>query len=556
MYSDKNFDQIFSLDPDETKTKPAVDVNKSDLLGAILAGIPGVDGYPITKEAEDMLKPTQQPVPLADIPPQVDIKPKSQVTQKAPLQLEEMVIKAPQAVSKPAGPADKGIGLRGKPDVLEPMTTPAEPIPEPTPELPTPQIQPAAPISDVDQELLDAQAERKKMRMIQALLEAGGNLGQAISGGPVEKDMLKGFDDVVNEPMTSLKERRDAKKAKAAEQRAADEFKQNQEKHALTMDKLKMESEDEKSRRDPNSLYSQATREFQKQRLAMLAQASNGKIKFDPSVLDNMSAERMESAFGKPNMENLAGIVIQSDVQRENAAARREDIKLSREESRRRYEEGMELKKENKATRDQLENEKQVERYTNTVQKSDPFKESEKILGATAKVRELAKDAASKGGQSLAMLGPAVAKGLAGEVGVLTEQDVTRYTNNPSAIGSMVDTLNKVKAGKLSTVSYDNLMRLTDIMEKKALQARTLAYAKGATQLSRNSSLDYNKAYELLNPNHLPDQPAPTVQDLSAEQKSQYSAQEEAGIKAVMASNPGATREEVIKELKKVGKIK
>lgn len=104
------------------------------------------------------------------------------------------------------------------------------------------------------------------------------------------------------------------------------------------------------------------------------------------------------------------------------------------------------------------------------VEANPVYKKSQEALSEVDTIKNLLDDAYSKGGQSLAMLGPKIAKGIAGEVGVLTEQDVTRYVKNPSLVGGLMDTLAKMKSGKITGESKENIERLLDIMSKESLR--------------------------------------------------------------------------------------
>lgn len=147
---------------------------------------------------------------------------------------------------------------------------------------------------------------------------------------------------------------------------------------------------------------------------------------------------------------------------------------------------------------------KEVGTAIDRVQGSEEYKASQKTLTATDNIRKLLKEAKMHGGQSLAMLGPQVARGIAKEVGQMTDIDVTRYIKNPTLLGGLQDTLLKITEGKLSDVSYDNLTRLIDLMEKDAKINRDVAYSRGAEQLSRSSGLSHDQAVFYLNPESKP----------------------------------------------------
>lgn len=110
---------------------------------------------------------------------------------------------------------------------------------------------------------------------------------------------------------------------------------------------------------------------------------------------------------------------------------------------------------------------KKITTFIRSVESNKVYQEAEKAVGETQTIRALVEDARTKGGQSLAMLGPRIAKGIAGEVGVLTEQDVTRYLENPAIVPRVADKISKALGGRLTNNSAENILRLLDIMEEK-----------------------------------------------------------------------------------------
>lgn len=129
---------------------------------------------------------------------------------------------------------------------------------------------------------------------------------------------------------------------------------------------------------------------------------------------------------------------------------------------------------------------------------TDTWKSAEKAVSNIPEIEILLDDAYNNGGQSLAMLGPRVAKGIAGEVGVLTEQDVTRYVKNPSLVGGMLDTMAKLKAGKITEASYENLKRLLEISKKTASEKLNTAIDREAILLSRREGIPFEDAKYML----------------------------------------------------------
>ena len=155
------------------------------------------------------------------------------------------------------------------------------------------------------------------------------------------------------------------------------------------------------------------------------------------------------------------------------------------------------IEKNREFKREQAE-EADAQRTLKDLRNTEEYKSSIKMTTQVPVIRKLITDANINGGQSLSMLGPKVAKGIAGEVGVLTEQDVKRYVKDPSLVGGMRDTLAKIKSGKLSDVTAENLNRLLDIMDTHAKQKIADATKREAILFSRRSGMSVSEAMHKL----------------------------------------------------------
>lgn len=140
-------------------------------------------------------------------------------------------------------------------------------------------------------------------------------------------------------------------------------------------------------------------------------------------------------------------------------------------------------------------------KYQQSAESSPIYKSGITVLNEMPQLKGLLDDAYKNGGQSLAMLGPRIAKGLAGEVGVLTESDVTRYVRNPELAQWIIGGATKTFEGKLDAQDYTNLLRLGDIMQGNAQKKVDMAYDQAATKLSRNMGMPIESARLLVNPN-------------------------------------------------------
>ena len=93
----------------------------------------------------------------------------------------------------------------------------------------------------------------------------------------------------------------------------------------------------------------------------------------------------------------------------------------------------------------------QAERYQKAAQQTEFYKAGSKVKLEMNNIRNIMDDAFKNGGQSLSMLGTKLAKA-AGEVGVLTENDVKRYIQNPAYAPKIWASLNKASTGKLTKI--------------------------------------------------------------------------------------------------------
>jgi len=193
-----------------------------------------------------------------------------------------------------------------------------------------------------------------------------------------------------------------------------------------------------------------------------------------------------------------------------------------------------------------------AEKAIKSMRGTDAWKDSEKALSSIREVDLLLEDAHVKGGQSLSMLGPRIAKGIAGEVGVLTEQDVTRYVKNPQLVQGILDTKAKLMEGKLTDESYENLKRLLEVSKRAAEDKRRSAVDREARLFARREGVPFEDALYMIDEAY---NVVPAEQRKSEKKDSEYDAQTEARIQKVMAANPSASRDQIIKALKAKGKL-
>ena len=234
-------------------------------------------------------------------------------------------------------------------------------------------------------------------------------------------------------------------------------------------------------------------------------------IQLPVNSLQQLEKRRMDIINAKTEREkDLALIAYRNEtleLQKDNMKIRQQEVReRAQERQLNREQRDIAEQRRERALKERIgeDDQKQIERYMKAAEGTHAFKTSETLINKASTVKELLDDAKVYGGQSLSMLGPVIATGIAGEVGVLTDKDVTRYVKNPALIDGAMDALAKAKASKITQTSYDNLMRLVDIMEAKARDVRTAVYKRKAEQLSKNSNLSVEDALQKLDPDYMP----------------------------------------------------
>lgn len=213
----------------------------------------------------------------------------------------------------------------------------------------------------------------------------------------------------------------------------------------------------------------------------------------DPKIVgDNATANQLKQMglFGKNSM---------SEYQAISTAIREKELEIKERDSKTRVEKFLEQQEES--------NKKRFDSINKEAKNTEEYKSTAKSLVAVNKINKLLNDAEKEGGQSLSVLGPAIAKGIAGEVGVLTEQDVIRYVQNPAILGKYYDTFLKLRSGQLSGESAENIRRVLNIIEKDAKDqqkgifdrySRLLTESEAAYNRTGTAPIDQPKARELM----------------------------------------------------------
>lgn len=209
-------------------------------------------------------------------------------------------------------------------------------------------------------------------------------------------------------------------------------------------------------------------------------ESSKGGFSYDPeSARSKQAAERIGKALNQ-DLTGMSEAQIGKIAPGLMASARSEKVQAEKEK---RSVRNFTHKKEQKF-QDDIKDTIKMTRGTKAWQQAD------EAIAEMPTLRVLLDDAKNKGGQSLAMLGPKIARSIANEVGVLTEQDVTRYVKNPELVQGLMDTKDKWVSGKLSEASYENLSRLLDIVEETAKRKKYEAIKKDAELFARREKME------------------------------------------------------------------
>lgn len=226
-----------------------------------------------------------------------------------------------------------------------------------------------------------------------------------------------------------------------------------------------------------------------------LKASSKSTLSNDPDSEASIRARAFASEMGIEIPENATELMINKVI---NTAIGRKTAQESSTGKANRFDRGLEFRKEMEERKKTEKNEGDAMNTLKMLKQSESWKSAEKTLAEVPTLKLLLNDARDQGGQSLAMLGPKIAKSIAGEVGVLTEADVTRYVKDPALARSLMDFYTKLSQGKLTDTSYENLMRLVDLSEMAAKDKINKVVDDGAELYSRRSGLSKEEARYLL----------------------------------------------------------
>jgi hypothetical protein len=251
-----------------------------------------------------------------------------------------------------------------------------------------------------------------------------------------------------------------------------------------------------KASRDPNSMYTKFRRyELKSQLLAQKATAErHGLSDFSPMAdeilrnLDSMTGADIDRVLGRDTGGKSASRKPQGMF---------EDLDDYEKLEHRRLQEARLAGKESRLA-DQFPRAMKA-KYQGWLNSHPLVKKSDEAIAGADVLDRLLDDAFTKGGQSVAAIGPKMAKAL-GEVGVLTERDVTAYVQNPKLAASVAGTFKRMAVGKLIQEDYQNMKRLTGILRQAAEAQQRKGGGRIASQYAETMGVDEEAASQAVNP--------------------------------------------------------
>lgn len=354
-------------------------------------------------------------------------------------------------------------------------------------------------ISEEDAELAEARGDRDMWQNLANIMGgvksaasayAGGGLTQLKSDNTILENIAKQAGVPVQELLADRKRKKEQDMKDIQNRLASEKLEEDKQTSLLQRnlldEKLKSSQQERLIKEDMNNAESELSKKYQDF-------AKNKFKEIMPNMdFSNMSAQSIDNIMKRIGTQKTLNELdlARAKYYEQKALSEPERLKLSKQGEERRTKKFDFTKKEKFETdaRNALKDMRQTEAW----------KKAETTLSTIPEMELLLDDAYTKGGQSLAMLGPKVAKGIAGEVGVLTEADVTRYVKNPALVGGLMDTIKKAKSGQITETSYENLKRLLELSKLAAEDKRQSAINREATLFARREKMDKDEAREYL----------------------------------------------------------
>lgn len=153
----------------------------------------------------------------------------------------------------------------------------------------------------------------------------------------------------------------------------------------------------------------------------------------------------------------------------------------------------------NDARKESEDEMKRMERYQKTALNHKMTQDAEKVLKASMTIDRMIDEAYKNGGVAPPALGALMAK-INGEVGVLTNQDVTRYVQNKALHRRLIDASKEMFSGKITRAKAQDLRRVVQVLQAKARDQRAAAYKQVGSQYGRVTGKDEKTALSVVDP--------------------------------------------------------
>ena len=157
-----------------------------------------------------------------------------------------------------------------------------------------------------------------------------------------------------------------------------------------------------------------------------------------------------------------------------------------------------EVKKGSKVLPDQSSKDKNiVARYQLNLKTDPEFKKSSEIIAASNTLEELLTKASQGNEVAFSDASTMAAKNI-GEVGMLSESDVTRYSQGGSISRKVADKIAKLSRGVSSELTIDDMREISKALKLKAEERKSTAIESQANMMSTNLDISLEEARKLL----------------------------------------------------------
>jgi hypothetical protein len=321
-------------------------------------------------------------------------------------------------------------------------------------------------------EALDAQNKMNLnanlLRSFQQMVQAGG------SGYKADSSVADALQKQASHPVESYKM---VASQEAAAQKAKQEAEKQKMADELTKMKLKeyqIKMEDTQMGRDPNSKISKATQDIYKNYAKMM------NLPYDENSVNQTSGDELLTLMPHVQRGALEYLQGQRQEKTEMSRQKREDERLARLDAMEERRIGAQVKKEEQ--QDKQYRQQQINTARGLLKDDPRFKKSMEQSMEFDSVDELLKEAEKGNQQAVGAIGTKLARAM-GEVGVLTDTDVTRYVAGQSWGRKLEDWFKKGATGELSPDTIKGIKSNLTVLKEKLNSDRNKIYNNAASRM-------------------------------------------------------------------------